>query len=58
MMGGYTAGPECSAIASIADDLLQFLSKAHMSGALFMTYVTPVTVDMHYGPRRFHTSSS
>jgi methylamine--corrinoid protein Co-methyltransferase len=34
MMGGYTAGPECSAIASIADDLLQFsIHQAHMSGA-------------------------
>lgn len=34
MMGGYTAGPECSAIASVADDLLQYsIHQAHMSGA-------------------------
>lgn len=34
MMGGYTLGPETSAIASIADDLLQYsIHQAHMSGA-------------------------
>ena len=34
MMGGYTGGPECSAIASVADDLLQYsIHQAHLSGA-------------------------
>lgn len=34
MMGGFTGGPETSAIASIADDLLQYsVHQAHMSGA-------------------------
>ena len=34
MMGGYTGGPECSAIASVADDVLQYsIHQAHLSGA-------------------------
>ncbi len=34
MMGGFTGGPETSAIASIADDLLQYsVHQAHMSGS-------------------------
>ena len=34
MIGGYTGGPETSAIASVADDLLQYsIHQAHMSGA-------------------------
>ena len=34
MMGGYTGGPEASAVASVADDLLQYsIHQAHLSGA-------------------------